>query len=92
MSIFQIVLNVPFFSDQDNYMTAAGLVYCLPLIEWMVLNYEADLDTKDKVALLVLNIIKVHMKMRARMADSPYHPRYLPREQLLKLLINIISK
>ncbi|KAB7504018.1 eIF-2-alpha kinase activator GCN1 [Armadillidium nasatum] len=77
--------------NEEKYLTASGFVYCFPLLEWVVERWIGESSKKDRIVLWVINIIKTHMVMRGRTYDSLYHPRFLPREQLLKLLINIIS-
>lgn len=71
---------------------APGFVYTLPLLEWVVEKWTGDLAKKERIANLTLNVIKVHTTMRGRTSDSLYHPKLLPRERLLNLLITIISK
>ena len=78
--------------DFPSHYTAPGFVYCFPLIEWIFTNWPGGPSQKEMVASLGLQIISEHMNMRGTDQYSLFHPKLLPRKQLLGLIIGIISK
>lgn len=78
--------------DEEKYYCAPGFMYCFPFLEWVLSKHLGGEEKFEVVAGQALQIISEHMAMRGADRTDLYHPRYLPRKQLLSLIIGVISK
>lgn len=77
--------------DEEKYYCAPGFMYCFPFLEWVLSKRLGGEEKFEVVAGQALQIISEHMAMRGADRTDLYHPRYLPRKQLLSLIIGVIS-
>ncbi|KAG7170707.1 eIF-2-alpha kinase activator GCN1-like 1 [Homarus americanus] len=78
--------------DEEKYYCAPGFVYCFPFLEWVLKKRLGGDDKFEAVASQALQVISEHMAMRGADDNDLFHPRFLPRKQLLSLVINVISE
>ena len=67
-------------------------MYFFPFLEWVLTKHLGGEEKFEAVAGQALQIISEHMAMRGADSTDLYHPRYLPRKQLLSLVISVISE
>lgn len=77
-------------SEEPSYFSAPGFCYVFPLLKMSLLSKYARED--ETIIVNGLKIISEHSKLRgSALKNDPYHPKFLPRKQMLSLLVELIN-
>lgn len=91
--IYDNVSKVKHF-EHERYLTyfcAPGFCYTFPLLKMCLLGKYSRED--ENIIVNGIKIISEHAKLRGTgLKVDRYHPKYLPRKQMLSLLVELISK
>lgn len=94
INLIYININKVKHLDNERYLTyfcAPGFCYIFPMLKMSLMSKHAKED--EFIIINGIKIISEHAKLRgSNVKGDKYHPKYLPRKQMLALLVELISK